>query len=514
MDLIKSLPKTACVDTLKKCNEVEPYSKTILEFGKNPATGEKYTEDERDEKQQQFDNMCKGKNNTVLECCDPSNKLYSEFKNDMSNIKAKKIKKRGEVVGYELCDTNIDDCSDETFKSLTPHDMCKLSGSLDEIETGSVKEVSTLVPDCYSAVCSKERYVPFISDPFAVETNNAEEYNMLQELKNDNLFAVKKYYNDNGLNTLGKPLKNGYTGNTILHEAIAYDSQKVLDFILENKFDYDIQNIDGNTPLHLAVLKGSEFVSYRLIKLGSNIQKPNNLGDSVLHSAVRGGNIKIVSILLFNNASVFVKNRLGETPLHTAVMTPDKSLKIIMSLTNQGSNLLTKNNNDETLCGSLAYFKKTRKNEAVRTYIQQEVYNTNFSDYDRILKEMPDLAFIEAVNKETGEKEDISQYKVDKLDVEMPKETVSDSSLYGAKKAISTRESILNEGFTSSQLPDPLVLNDSIRETDVSLSLELGNELEEEDLESVKCDTKCVFKYSTFILFVIMFLVIILKFAL
>ena len=507
MDLIKSLPKTACVDTLKKCNEVEPFSKTILKYGINPATGEKYNKQDRDEKMKQFYNMCGAKSNLVLECCDPSNKLYSEFENDMTNIKAKKIKKRGEVVAYELCDELIGDC-DESFKELTPHDMCKISKSADDIEMGKVKKVTKIVPDCYSSVCSKERYVPFINDPFAIETDNAEEYNMLQELKNDNVDAVRKYYNDNGLNTLGRTLKNGYSGNNILHEAIAYDSQKVLDFVLENKANYDTKNIDGNTPLHLAVLKGNEYITYKLIKLGSNIQKSNNLGDSVLHSAVRGGNLKVVSILLFNNASVFVKNSLGETPLHTAVMTPEKNIKIVLALIKHGSNLLTKNNNEETLCGSLAYFKKTRKNEAIRTLIQQEIYKNNFDDYERIMKETPDLTFIEAVNKESGETEDISKYNVEKIKVEMPRETIADSNLYGNKKAVATRKSILKEGFTASQLPDPIVLNDNVKET------VLENDIEEEDIEAVKCDTKCVFKYSTFILFVILFLVILLKFAL
>ncbi len=34
MDLTKSLPKVACVDTLKKCNEIEPFSKTVLNMEK------------------------------------------------------------------------------------------------------------------------------------------------------------------------------------------------------------------------------------------------------------------------------------------------------------------------------------------------------------------------------------------------------------------------------------------------------------------------------------------------
>ena len=124
------------------------------------------------------------------------------------------------------------------------------------------------------------------------------------------------------------------------------------------------------------------------------------------------------------------------------------------------------------------------------------------------MKETPDLTFIEAVTKESGETEDISKYNVEKIKVEMPRETIADSNLYGNKKAVATRKSILKEGFTASQLPDPIVLNDNVKETI------LENDIEEEDIEAVKCDTKCVFKYSTFILFVILLLVILLKFAL
>ncbi len=42
---------------------------------------------------------------------------------------------------------------------------------------------------------------------------------MLQELKVDNVDYIKNYYNDNGINTIGNVLKNGYPGNTLLHEA-------------------------------------------------------------------------------------------------------------------------------------------------------------------------------------------------------------------------------------------------------------------------------------------------------
>ena len=58
---------------------------------------------------------------------------------------------------------------------------------------------------------------------------------MLQELKTDNVDFIKKYYNDNGINTVGNVLKNGYPGNTLLHEAIAYKCEKYLILLLKTK---------------------------------------------------------------------------------------------------------------------------------------------------------------------------------------------------------------------------------------------------------------------------------------
>ena len=68
------------------------------------------------------------------------------------------------------------------------------------------------------------------------------------------------------------------------------------------------------------------------------------------------------------------------------------------------------------------------------------------------------------------------------------------------------------EGFTASQLPDP-VLENNVKDVDLDTNLE-KEEVKEEDIEGVRCDTKCVFKYSTFILFILLFLVMVLKFSL
>ena len=198
-------------------------------------------------------------------------------------------------------------------------------------------------------------------------------------------------------------------------------------------------------------------------------------------------------------------------------MSPVKNMKIIKILIDHGSDLLTQNNNGDTLCASLDHFKKTKKNEAVRTLIQQEIYLRHSENYSNIITKNPELSFIEAVNKETGEIEEISKYKVGKLEVELPRETISDLELYSPKKMTGEKVNLI-EGFTASQLPDPIVIDDNLKELIRLDSENLGEEANEEgditspeaveslveDIEKVKCDTKCVFKYSTFILFVLL----------
>ena len=71
----KFLSKRVCVDTHNHCTFKEPYSE--LQFlNKNPATGRDFTQEEIDEKNKQYENMCKLSNSSVSRCCDLNNKLY------------------------------------------------------------------------------------------------------------------------------------------------------------------------------------------------------------------------------------------------------------------------------------------------------------------------------------------------------------------------------------------------------------------------------------------------------
>ena len=503
MDLLKVLPNETCADNLKKCNEIQPFSETILKFGRNPATGNIYTEDEKADKMEQLNNLCNYETLEVQKCCDSKNKLYKGLDVNKINKRGKQIIKNGEVIGYKICNPELQDDCDKNFDLLNAHDLCRLSNSVDSLNDKTLDpntRIYDIIPDCYSSLCSNSRSVPFIYDPTRVEPDNAEELKMLKSVKDDNLEDLIKYYENVGTETINEPLKNGYPGNTILHECISLGAEKCIDFILNIGVELNLKNKDGNTPIHLAVLKENEYLTYRLIKLGARLDKRNNLGDSVLHSAVRGGNLKIVNLIIYHNGNLLSKNRLGENALHTSLMGPKKDIKIIMSLVNGGSDLLTTNNNGNNLIKSLSYFPKTKKNEAIRTYIQQQVYLRHKEKYTEIIKDKPELCFISTVDEITGKPIHLKNFNVEKIEIEFPSEDISRSSLYSNKNIMPEK--------TFKEHNDN---DNSIEEFDNQNNIDMDMDMDMDMNISKNCDTLCVFKYSSIALLIILVVFLILK---
>ena len=465
--LNKFLSKRVCVDTHNHCSFKEPYSE--LQFlNKNEATGRRFTEEEIEEKNTQYENMCKLSNSTVSRCCDPNNPLYDTVNEKLREIgtpvKVKELHKSGKHLGYKLCHDGMGNCDDE-YRDLDAHDACKIYSkkNLSEFEISEGPEslvkyhdkvITNLVPDCPSP-CSNEDYVPFLNNPLNVRADKVQEHKLLEALKRDTVEVLIVYYNKKSSRALNRTLTEGYPGNTILHESIAYKAENCTNFLLNSdNIDLDRKNKDGNTPLHLAALLGDPSLTFRLIKLGSVSSLVNNVGDTVLHSAVRSSNTATVSVILSQGASVMTKNTLGETPLHSAVMSPNKNLNVIRILVNMGSDLLTKNNNDSTIIKSLSLFNNTKEHAEIRTFLQNEIYKSNKDNYSQLISANPELSIVQAVNKETGEKEDLSLYdNLDEIDIQYPEVNVSNTLLYSAKEKLPQKINInlegLKEGFTN-----------------------------------------------------------------
>jgi len=480
-----------CIDTVNNCNTKPPYSEINLKYGINPITKEKYTKKEIGNKNKQYDNMCNLAGTEIKRCCDPENPFYNNvLSGDIpKNIKLKKIIKKGEHTGYYTCNSDLYLCPDE-YQDIKPHDMCKTKGQFKD-------KITNIVPDCLTSSCDNSNYVPFIAGPYDIKRSNLDDYQLIKAVKKDDLNTLKNYFNNN--NTINRILKEGYPGNTILHEAIVYKATNCINFILEmNNVNYNIKNKDGNTPIHLLALQGNSNLIYKLIKLGARLDIRNVYKDSILHSAVRSGELDPVVVILSQGGDIMDKNMLGETPLHTAIMSPTKNLKTIIQLVEMGSDLLTKNNNDFNLMKSLSLFKKTQKNEEIRTYIQSEIYKRHKSDYYSIIDENPELSFINVVNRKTNEKESLDRYdNLDELKITYPDEHVSNQYLYRPKKNLPVKifpevgGNPLVEGFT--------------------VNKDVLNELKEMDSIPTKNCGKYI-QYSTLILVIAIFLLIVFKY--
>tara|TARA_Y100000389_G_scaffold203131_1_gene250578 strand:- start:1957 stop:3501 length:1545 start_codon:yes stop_codon:yes gene_type:complete len=452
----KFLSKRSCVDTHNQCSFKKPYSEMEYHYD-NPGTGNEYTETEINQKNQQYENMCKLSNTKVSRCCDKNNKIYSMGLEDDKTFKVKEIYKNGKHLGYKFCDTTKAEC-DETFRDTVPNDACKILSKKnikkfrfnkpDSVDLHD-KIVTSLVPDC-PAPCSNENYVPFLNNPMNVKSDKVEEYQLIKAIEKDDKDYVEKYYSNKSPREINKVLTQGYPGNTVLHEVVAFKARNCTNFIINSdNLELDSKNKDGNTPIHMAALQGNSTLVFRLIQLGSRVDITNNVGDNVLHSAVRSNNTATVTVVLSQNGSVMTQNILGETALHTAVMSPNKNLEIIRLLVNMGSDLLTVNNNNHTLIKSLELFDNTKENAEIRTFLLNKIYMSNKNNYHKIIKKHPELSIVQAVNKDTGKKESLKKYdNLDEIEIQYPDTSVSNKMLYSKKEKL-PRKINIKEGFTS-----------------------------------------------------------------
>ena len=119
--------------------------------------------------------------------------IFSMNKVGKQTPEGKQIIKNGEVIGYKICNPELQDDCDKNFDLLNAHDLCRLSNSVDSLNDKTLDpntRIYDIIPDCYSSLCSNSRSVPFIYDPTRVEPDNAEESKMLKSVKDDIDFEV------------------------------------------------------------------------------------------------------------------------------------------------------------------------------------------------------------------------------------------------------------------------------------------------------------------------------------
>ena len=445
-ETVKVLTKTTCNNESKNCFKNRPYFHYDL-YGTNPTTSNPFTEKERNQLINQYENACKNSNSTLTKCCDPNDNRINrmgkfvdeELKKKFDTVKVERDK--GEITSIYVCNplglreqqmSELQETEEEEvqiqqcigYRKPTNYEMCKLLNAKVDPKTG---KVTNLTPDCPEMKCEPNKPDIFANLNGYTDTR-VEDLELHNSLMADDSVELKMKLNRKmgiGSNnrdikeTINRILTHNDNGNNLLHEAILNDKYKCTTYLLTfgNLLDLEKKNLDGNTALILACLKGKELVVNDLLKMGAEMWKKNNYKDTPLHAAIIAGNINVVRLLLSKGVNISEVNKYYETPLHTAVRCYRRNIDIIRLLVEYGSDLMTRNYKNETILVTLENIMNKNKNinhdsifdtyhkkqygkkmpgieshqnfklDEIRTYLQREYYNLFKTD------------------KETGEKQ-------------------------------------------------------------------------------------------------------------
>lgn len=113
--------------------------------------------------------------------------------------------------------------------------------------------------------------------------------------------------------------QNGLDQNTVLHFAVRWSLEEVIDALLRQGANVNAKNREGKTPLHFAVWDCSEKIVASLIQQkGIEIDSHDQFGNTPLHLAAVRRHLSAMRLLIDGNAGVSARNRVEETPLLVA----------------------------------------------------------------------------------------------------------------------------------------------------------------------------------------------------
>jgi ankyrin repeat protein len=112
-----------------------------------------------------------------------------------------------------------------------------------------------------------------------------------------------------------------YTGETLLHAAVAYGASECVHALLEAKANVNATTaLYQESPIHLAIQEGFFDIFHDLVRHGADIESPNCEGEGPIFTAVKYNRIEMFRVLVRKGADVNKLNFGGLAPIHFAVM--------------------------------------------------------------------------------------------------------------------------------------------------------------------------------------------------
>lgn len=232
-----------------------------------------------------------------------------------------------------------------------------------------------------------------VDSPINLQENNIKilkDRDIIDAIKNDHLKRFIKLLQESNRDkeNINISIDYNYQGNTLLHEAIFWNSNKCILYLLKQSSDMvNISNKDGNSVFHIACLKGNSFLINELYKLGSDISSINKRGETILHCAIKSGIYEIVYHVfnIMNNPTCLsCLDSKGRNALHIAVICKNKNYEIIDFLIKKGSDLINTDFYGKSILQNLNKLEKNTLNLRIKTLLIKSFYklykNTNCYD--------------------------------------------------------------------------------------------------------------------------------------
>ena len=157
-----------------------------------------------------------------------------------------------------------------------------------------------------------------INIPFTNEEDTNETIDSLTKKLRNSIFSENSLIDDikKGKDYTSSSYDGYFEGNDLINYAVVRNYSKLIDILIQKKFDLNKFNKKGQTPTHNAIIYERLNILKKLIKGGANIEiLDKHYYETPLMAAVRYNQYKYVDLLLNEGADINTVNNKGLTAL-------------------------------------------------------------------------------------------------------------------------------------------------------------------------------------------------------